>query len=120
MGGDRREQPAELGVLVDVGLAKEDAALGIETRGEKDRGRVVEALAELGGFVGDRDRVQVDEAEDAVAALLAFDVLGDRPDVVAQVLSPRGLDAAEDPHGAESRGLGQRDAAGPPQGRPST
>ncbi len=26
--GDRREEPAELGVLADVGLAKEDAALG--------------------------------------------------------------------------------------------
>ena len=103
MGGDRGEQPAELGVLVDVGLAEEDAALGIEARGEEDRRRVIEALAELGGLVGDRDRVQIHEAEDALAALLRLDVLGDRPDVVAQVLAPGGLDAAEDAHGEEHR-----------------
>ena len=30
--GDRAEQPAELRVLADVGLAKEDAALGVEAR----------------------------------------------------------------------------------------
>ena len=104
MGGDRGEQPAELGVLVHVGLAKEDAALGIEAGGEEDRRRVVEALAELGRLVGDRDRVEVDEAEDALAALLRLHVLGDRPDVVAQVLAPRGLDAAEDAHGEECNG----------------
>ena len=64
VGGDRGEQPGELGVLADVGLAEEDAALGVEPGGEQDRGRVVEALAQLGRVVGDRDRVQVDDAVD--------------------------------------------------------
>ena len=51
VGGDRREEPAELGVLVDVGLPKEDAALGIEAGCEEDRSRVVEALPEsLGSY----------------------------------------------------------------------
>ena len=95
---DRAEQPGQFGVLADVALAKEGAALGIETRGEQDRGRVVGALAQLGGVVGHGDRVQVDDAEDALAALLAGDVLHDRPDVVAQVLAPGRLDAREDPH----------------------
>ena len=44
----------------------------------------------------------------ALAALLAGDVLGDRADVVAQMLAPRGLDAGEDAHvsasGGEARG----------------
>ena len=93
-----RQQPRQLGVLGDVALAEEDAALGIEARGEQDRGRVVQALAQLGGVVGDRGRVQVDDAEDALAALLARDVLGDRADVVAEVLAPGRLDAGEDAH----------------------
>ncbi len=96
---DARQQPGELGVLVHVALSEEDRARRVEPCGEQDRERVIEALAQLRRVVGDGDRVQVDDAEDALAALLARDVLGDRPDVVAQVLSARGLDAGEDPHG---------------------
>jgi len=39
--------------------------------GEQDRRRVVETLAQLTRVVGHGDRVQVDDAEDAFAALLA-------------------------------------------------
>ena len=60
----RAEQPAELGVLLDVGLAEQDAALGVEPGGDQDRRRVVEPLAQLGGIVGNGDRVQVDDAVD--------------------------------------------------------
>ncbi len=84
-------------MLVHVGLAEEDAALGIEAGGEQDRGGVIDALAQLGWLVGDRDRVQVDDAEDRrLAPLLPLDVLADRADVVAQVLAAGRLDAAED------------------------
>ena len=97
MGGDRRQVPGELGVLADVGLAEEDAALGVEAGGEQDRGRVVDAGPQLVGVPRDGDRVQVDDAVDRrVAAVLALDVLADRADVVAEVLAPGGLDAAED------------------------
>ncbi len=97
VGGDRREQPGQLGVLAHVGLAEEDAALWVEAGGEQDRGRVVEPLAQLDRVVGDRDRVQVDDAEDRrVAAVLPLDVLADRTDVVAEVLAPGRLDAGED------------------------
>ena len=42
---------------------------------------------------------QVDDAVDRrIAPFLACHVLRDGPDVVAQVLAPGGLDAAEDPH----------------------
>ena len=103
MGGDRREQPGQLGVLAHVGLAEEDAALGVEAGGEQDRGRVVDALAQLGRVVGDRDRVQVDDAEDRrLAAVLALDVLADRADVVAEVLAAGRLDAGEDDRGGAS------------------
>ena len=62
--GHRGQQPAELGVLVHVALAEEDAALGIEPGGEQDRRGVVDALAQLGGLVGHGRRVQVDDAVD--------------------------------------------------------
>ena len=104
MGGDGGEQPGQLGVLAHVGLAEEDAALGVEAGGEQDRGGVVEPLAQLGRVVGDRDRVQVDDAEDRrLAALLPLDVLADRADVVAEVLAAGRLDAGEDDGGAHGR-----------------
>jgi hypothetical protein len=99
-GGDGREQPAELGVLADVALTEEDAALRVEPGGEQDRDRVVDPRAELGRLVVEGDRVQVDDAVDRFAlgdAILALDVLTDRSDVVAEVLAPGRLDAAEDP-----------------------
>jgi hypothetical protein len=93
-----RQQPAQLGVLMDVGLAEQDAAVGVEPGSEHDRGGVVHALAKLGRVVGHRDRVQVDDAVDGIAAVLPLDVLTDGPDVVAQVLPPGGLDPREDAH----------------------
>jgi len=76
VGGERRQVPGELGVLVDVGLAEEDAAMGVEPGGEQDRGGVVEVGAELGRVPGDGDRVEVDDAVDRrIAPVLALDVL---------------------------------------------
>ena len=83
--GDRAQQPAQLGVLLHVALAEQHAALGVQAGGDEDRGGVVDALAQLARVVGDRDRVQVDDAVDrGVAAVLALDVLPDGPDVVAR------------------------------------
>ena len=114
MRGDRREQPGQLGVLAHVGLAEEDAALRVEPGGEQDRGRVVEPLAQLGGVEGDRERVQVDDAEDRrLAPVLALDVLADRADVVAEVLAAGRLDAGEDDGGAHGRSLFRARAAVP-------
>ncbi len=101
--GECGQVPGELGVLADVGLAEENAALGIEAGGEQDRRRVVDALPQGGRIPGNGERVQIDDAVDRrVATVLPFDVLPDRPDVVAEVLLAGRLDAAEDAHG---RGL---------------
>ena len=70
----------------------------VEPGGEQDRGRVVGELAQLGRVVGDGRRVQVDDAVDRLAAILALDVLADCTDVVAEVLASGRLYAAEDPH----------------------
>ncbi len=100
-GGDVGEQPSQLGVLGDVGLAKEDRALRVQPGGQQQGGEVVQALAQRRRLVGHRQRVQVDDAEDALAALLPGHVLRDRPDVIAEVLAARRLDAGEDAHWLE-------------------
>src|SRR6202035_663245 len=106
--GDAGEQPGQLGVLRHVALAKEGAARRVEAGREQDGRRVVEPLAQLGRLVGHGDGVQVHDAEDALDALLAGYVLGDRADVVAEVLAARRLDAGEDAHGSQLAGTGGR------------
>ena len=109
--GDAGEKPRQLGVLLDVGLAEQHAALRVQAGGDQQRRDVVDALAQLGRVVVDRDRVQVDDAVDRrVAAVLTLDVLRDGPDVVAEVLAPGRLDAREDPHERAK-------IAAPPRGR---
>ena len=49
MGGDRGEQPAELGVLAHVALAEEDAARRVEPGGEQHRRGVEHVLAQPAG-----------------------------------------------------------------------
>ena len=96
--GHRREQPAQLGVLGQVALAEEDASVGIEAGGEQGGRGVVDRLAQGRRLIGHRDRVQINHAVDRLATVLAGHVLGDGADVVAEVLSARGLDSREDPH----------------------
>ena len=100
---DGAEQPRGLGVGRHVALREDGRALRIEARREQDRGEVERLLAEVVGVVVDRDRVQVDDAEEALAALLRRRVLAESADQVAEVLVARGLDAGEDPHGADPR-----------------
>ena len=105
VGGDRREQPAELRVLGHVGLAEQDAAVGIEAGGHQHRRRVEHVAGQRVRVVGHARGVKVDDAVDrGVAALLALEVAADGADVVAEVLAAGRLDAAEDAHGAGSLG----------------
>jgi len=46
----------------------------------------------------DRDRVEVDDAEEALASFLRLGVLPEASAEVADVRVAAGLDAAEDPH----------------------
>jgi hypothetical protein len=114
---DRRQQPAQVRVLVDVALAKEDAAFGIEAGREQQGGGVEHPQAQVDGVVGQRRRVQVHDAVDRrIAAILPRDVLRDRADVVAEVLAAGRLDAAEDDGGHARRmsRAARRVAAAPP------
>ena len=95
---DRAQQPGGLGVRRHVALAEDGRALGVEPGREQHRGQVERALAQVGRVVLDRDRVQVDDAEERLAELLRGRVLAEAAAEVAEVLRARRLDAGEDPH----------------------
>ena len=92
------QQPSRLGVRGDVALREDGRALGVEPGREQHRREVERLLAEVVRVVLDADRVQVDDAEEALAALLRRGVLAEAADQVAEVLVARGLDAGEDAH----------------------
>ncbi len=103
----RREQPGGLGVRGDVALREHRRALRVEARGEEQRRQVERALSQVGRVEVDRDRVQVDDAEECGAhlpgrALLGRRVLAEAAGVVAEVLRTGGLDAGEDPQGVRA------------------
>jgi hypothetical protein len=86
-------------VLHHIGLPEQDASTGIEPGGQQEGGGVVDPGPELGGVVRHRDGVEIDDAVDSLAPILALDVLTDRPDEVAEMLPSRGLNTGEDAHG---------------------
>src|SRR2546421_1910345 len=98
-----------------MALAEDGRALGVEPGGEEHRGEVDRCGAQRLRVVLDRDRMQVDDAEEGVALLLQVDVLAEAAAVVAEVLGACGLDAAEDAHGSRlhssvKRGAGSSEA----------
>src|SRR2546423_6211652 len=95
---DPCQQPGCLGMRADLALDENGRTVGFEARGEQHRGEVECRLPQLLGVIGDRDRVQVDDAEEGFAELLGLRVLAEGTAVVAEVLCPGGLDAAEDAH----------------------
>jgi hypothetical protein len=99
---DGREQPRRLRVRGHVALAERRRAGRVEPRREQERRQVERAAAEVLRVVLDGDRVQVDDAEEAVPALLGGRVLAEAADQVAEMLGARGLDAGEDPHPVDS------------------
>ena len=96
--GDGREQPTGLGVRRHVALREHRRPHGVEPGRDQHREQVERAVVEVARVVVDRDRVQVDDAEERLALLLRLRVLAEAADVVAEVLVARRLDAREDPH----------------------
>ena len=84
------QQPSRLGMGGDVALREDGRAFGVEPGREQHRRQVERLLAEVLRVVLDADRVQVDDAEEALAALLRCGVLAEAADQVADVLSPVG------------------------------
>src|SRR5512133_1048879 len=110
-----RQQPGRLGVRGYVALDEDGRALGVEAGREQHRGDVERALAQRSRVVLDRDRVQVDDAEEGLALFLRLGVLAEAPAVVADVGAAGGLDAAEDPQRASKSILSSMAVTGSPE-----
>jgi hypothetical protein len=98
VAGDRGEQPTRLGVRRDVALCEHRRSFRVEPGREQHREQVERPVVQVVRVVLDRDRVEIDDAEERLAELLCVCVLAEAADVVAEVLVARRLDAAEDLH----------------------
>jgi hypothetical protein len=92
-GGDVVEQPGEHAVLGDVALHEERAPARIEPGRHQERGDLPGAGGELGRVPRHRERMEVDDAEQGVVAVLILDPAPYRPDVVPEVHVTGGLDS---------------------------
>src|SRR5881397_943854 len=72
-------------MLGDLALVEHDMRLRVDARGDKGRGHLADGARQLGGILPGRDGVQVDDAIDAVVALLQLDEPLDRAEIVAEV-----------------------------------
>ena len=82
---DRVEDPHQLGVLGEVRLADQGAALRVEAHGQQVEHHLVGQLAQLCAIVDGGHGVQVDDAVDRLVLVLQPDVVHLRAEVVAQV-----------------------------------
>ncbi len=95
---DSRQQPSRLGVRRHVALGEHRRPLGVEPGRDQHRVEVERAGVQVGRVVVGRDRVEVDDAEERVAALLGGRVLAEATDQVAEMFLAGRLDAGEDAH----------------------
>ena len=103
---DRVEEPRELAVIGDVGLREQRAALRIDAGGHQRHGEVEHAPQQILALVLPGDRVQVDDAVEALVLVDHPRPAAEDAEIVAEMGLARGLDAAEDSlaliHGAPS------------------
>src|SRR2546421_171426 len=91
-----RKEPRRFGVRGHVALTEDRRPLRVEPAREEQCREIERRAAQLSRVVLDRDRVQVDDAEEAVPGLLGLHVLAKPPAVVAEGLPAGGLNAGED------------------------
>ena len=63
--------PAELAVLAHVALREHGGDVGVEPDGEQHRGELHRRVTDHAGLLGDRERMQVDDAVECVAFVLS-------------------------------------------------
>ena len=91
------KRQAQGSVLVHVALREDDADLWVEPAREQPRSGFERASADLSRVVFDRERVQVDDAEDRVGLVLVRDPLAEGAEVVADVRRAGRLHSREHP-----------------------
>ena len=77
-------------------LVEDDAAIGIDAGGDIGGGHLAGLGAQLLRILRQRQRVQIDDAEDAVIVALHRNPVADRAQIIAEVQIAGGLDARED------------------------
>ena len=97
----------------------------IDAAGDERRGDLADGARQLGRVLPDRDRVQIDDAIDAVVAVLQLDEALDGAEIIAEVQVAGRLHAGENPflkrHAEKLRapsGATCHGAALPRKGRP--
>ena len=96
-GREAAQEPAKLGMARDAALVEDDAAVGIDAGGDVGGGHFVRLGAELKRVLRQRERVQIDDAEDAVEIALEAHPVADRAEIIAEMQVAGRLDAGKDP-----------------------
>src|SRR5207248_1993833 len=99
------QKPSQLGMRADHALVEDDAALGVDAGGDIGGGDLARRLAQLVGVLRLGQRVQIDNAEDAVVIVLQRDPVADRAEIIAEMQIAGRLDAGKNSvHGASGDG----------------
>ena len=89
--------PPELAVLAHVTLREHGGHVGVEPDGEQHRRERHRGIADDTGLLGDRERVEVDDAVERVAFVLPANPVLERTEVVAEVDVTGRLHAGQHP-----------------------
>ncbi len=93
---DAVEDPCQLRMRGHLALIEQDALLWVEARRDVGGRNPPDRVLQLLGILPDRDRVQIDDAVDALMRLLHLDPLQHGAEIVAEMQAARGLHARED------------------------
>ena len=87
--GHARQYPGQLAMRGDHALVEDDAVLGVDPGGDIGGGDLAGRGAQLGRVLRHGQRVQVDDAEDALVIMLQRDPVADRAEIIADRKSTR-------------------------------
>ncbi len=93
---DAGQHPRELGMSGNAGLHDDGGMFWIDPDGDENSGELLDLLSQLGGILVQRDRVQIDDAENAVIVILDCHPILECPQVVSDVWISGGLDSGKD------------------------
>ena len=82
---DAVEYPGELGVLGDLALVEHDVAPGIDAARNEGGRDLAGCARQLDRVLPDRDRMQIDDAVDAIVAILQLNEFDNGAEIIAEM-----------------------------------
>ncbi len=79
------EQPAEFGMTADHALVEDDAMPRVDAGGDIGGGNLAGRMAQFERVLRHRQRMQIDDAEDAFVIVLQRHPVADRPEIIAEM-----------------------------------